>query len=51
MQIFLDNLLKQQLRARLFCIFIITLVVAVKPKSFALNCGFIPTNCNLVEQV
>lgn len=51
MQIFLDNLLKQELRGKLFCIFfIITLVVAVKPKYFTLTCGFKVTNCNLVEQ-
>lgn len=41
MQIFLDNLLKQQLRGRYFCIFfIIPLVVALKAKYFALSCGF-----------
>lgn len=45
MQIFLDNLLKQ-----LFYIFIITLVFAMKPKYFTLNCGFTVTNCSLVEQ-
>lgn len=41
MQIFLDNLLKQQLRGRYFCIsFTIPLVVALKTKYFALSCGF-----------